>query len=301
MVNHPRPGRLSAPVLHRVLAYDILVRLRARGARAGERLSRLALARELGVSRTPIEGAFALLREAGAVDTDGRAVILRNPGIDLERPGPPEGTDAIGGLIRTMARDRGAGSLPDEVSERLLQSRYKASRAVVVDALRQLAGVGAVTRNLGHGWRFMPGYATAEERAAAYRFRMMLEPAGLMEPGFALPEGWTAAMRVRHEAFLVGGAAPDPIPFFETNAAFHRELAEASGNRFLVRAVEQQNQLRRFSNYDWQRGIERIRVSAAEHLGIIDALDAGDREAAAERMHRHLAGTAALPWRYRRP
>ena len=48
-----------------------------------------------------------------------------------------------------------------------------------------------------------------------------------------------------------------------------------------------------------QRGVERVRVSAADHLGILDALEAGDRAEAAERMHRHLAGTAALAWRAR--
>ena len=130
----------------------------------------------------------------------------------------------------------------------------------------------------------------------------MIEPAGLLEPSFSLRPGWIAEMRRAHERYLGRGWDEiDLVAFFETNAAFHRGLAEASGNRFLVQAIEQQNQLRRFSNYDWHSGSERVRVSAADHLGILDALEAGDRVEAAERMHRHLAGTAALAWHTRRP
>lgn len=290
----------AASPLHRELARDILHSLRARGAEAGTRLSRLALAKELGVSRTPVAGAVALLEALGAVVTDGRAVRLLDPGFDPTLLGAAEDRDAIAALIVALARDRREGTLPEVISERLLQSRYGASRAVVAGALRQLAEVGAATRNRGHGWRFVSGYASAEERAASYRFRLMIEPAGLLEPGFALPAGWAARMRAAHEEFLGRTwRRTDPVAFFETNAAFHLGLAEASGNRFLAQAVEQQNQLRRFYNYDWQQGEQRVRVSASEHLGILDALEAGDRAEAAERMHRHLAGTAALPWRRR--
>jgi len=300
MTANPLPA--EAPALHRDLARDILRGLRARGAAPGQRLSRLALARELGVSRTPVEGAMALLESLGVVETEGRAVRLRDAAFDPERlAAPAPHGDAAARLVVELARDRRSGALPEEVSERLLQSRYGAGRAVVAAALRQLAEVGAVTRNRGHGWRFGPAYASAADRAASYRFRLMLEPAGLLEPGFALPAGWIAGMRRAHERFL--GRAwrdTDPVLFFETNAAFHRGLAEGSGNRFLVQAIEQQNQLRRFSNYDWQRGVERVRVSAADHLGILEALEAGDRAEAGERMHRHLAGTADLPWRARR-
>jgi DNA-binding GntR family transcriptional regulator len=297
------PLSTETPALHRDLARDILRGLRARGAAPGEKLSRLALAKELGVSRTPVEGAVALLESLGVVETEGRAVRLRDVGFDPDRLAAPatEDGDAVARLVMQLAHDRRTGTLPEEVSERLLQSRYGAGRAVVAAALRQLAEVGAVTRNRGHGWHFGPAYASAADRAASYRFRLILEPAGLLEPSFTLPSGWIAGMRRAHERFL--GRAwkdTDPVVFFETNAAFHRGLAEGSGNRFLVQAMEQQNQLRRFSNYDWQRGVERVRVSAADHLGILEALEAGDRTEAAERMHRHLAGTAELPWRAQR-
>ena len=38
------------------------------------------------------------------------------------------------------------------------------------------------------------------------------------------------------------------IALYEMNAAFHEGLAAASGNRYLLVAVQQQNRLRRFSS-----------------------------------------------------
>ncbi|WP_164867741.1 GntR family transcriptional regulator [Rhodovarius crocodyli] len=296
-----KPSIHDTPALHRSLARDMLRRWQSLGAAPGARLSRLALAKELGVSRTPVAGAMALLEALGVVESDGRHLLLRDPGFDPARLGGEAEGDAIDAFIMRLARDRRMGELEDEVSERQLQARYELGRAVVADALRRLSELGAVTRNRGHGWRFAAGYSSPEDRAASYRFRLMLEPPAMLEPAFALPSGWARMMREKHEGFLSRRwGATDPVAFFETNAAFHAGLAEASGNRFVLQAIEQQNQLRRFSNYDWQRGEERVRVSASEHIGILDALEAGDRAEAAERMYRHLAGTAALPWNGRR-
>lgn len=289
---------ITAPALHRSLAHDIMASLRDEGAAAGAVLSRLGLARRFGVSRTPVIGAIALLQALGAVAIEGRSVRLRDPDFDLARLGPAAEADRSAELMVRIAHDWRGGGLPSEVSERLLRDRYGASRTEIALALRRLAEAGTAKRNRGHRWRFLSGYARAEDRGASYRFRMMLEPAAILEPGFVLPSGWIARTRAAHVVFLDRvWRNIDSVAFFEVNAAFHLELAQASGNRFVAQAIEQQNQHRRFYNYGWQRGLERVRVSIAEHLGILDALEAGQRNEAAERMYRHLAGTAALPWR----
>jgi DNA-binding GntR family transcriptional regulator len=46
--------------------------------------------------------------------------------------------------------------------------------------------------------------------------------------------------------------------------------------------------MRRFLNYEWGHGRERMVVSCTEHLEILDRLDAGDREVAAVLLQRHL-------------
>ncbi|WP_246088589.1 GntR family transcriptional regulator [Phreatobacter stygius] len=285
----------SVSPLQRDLARGILDLLRGRGAAAGDRLSRVALAEALGVSRTPVNGAVALLEEMGIVAIEGRSVRIVDLDRDASRLASSGDETSIARLLVGISRARRDGTLPDEVSERHLAQHFSAGRTTVAHALRQLAEAGVVTRNRGHGWSFTQGFASAEDRAASYRFRMLLEPAALLEPTFALPPGFEARMRADHARFLDRPwTADDAVAFFETNAAFHAGLAEASGNRFFAPVIAQQNRLRLLSNYAWQRGAERVEVSVREHLAILDALVAGDRQKAAELMRQHLAGAAAL-------
>src|SRR3546814_12233276 len=71
-------------------------------------------------------------------------------------------------------------------------------------------------------------------------------------------------------------------------------LAVASGNRYFANAIQQQNRLRRFSNYDWVYGHERVVVSCSEHLEILDRLEAGERDIAAALLRRHLECAAEV-------
>ncbi|WP_458095201.1 GntR family transcriptional regulator [Roseomonas sp. WA12] len=289
--------------LRRNLARNILELLRERGAAPGDRLSRIALAEALGVSRTPVNGAIALLEELGAVRTEGRAVRLTSLDIDPESLGAREGETGVARLLVAIARGRADGAVPDDVSERQLAQQFGAGRGVVAQALSQLAEAGVASRKRGHGWRFTAGFASPEERAASYRFRLLIEPAGLLEPGFALPAGFAARTRREHGRFLDRPWRDDDAPaFFEINAAFHAGLAEASGNRFIAAAVVQQNRLRALSNLNWQMGPQRVAVSVREHLAILDLLQAGSAARAAEAMRLHLSDALALkPLRKARP
>ncbi|MBO1078433.1 GntR family transcriptional regulator [Roseomonas haemaphysalidis] len=283
--------------LHRSLARDILLRLQAESVKPGEKLSRLLLSRELGVSRTPVNGAIALLANLGVVRTEGRAVRLVDPGLDAARLGAPGPSPAeeVADLMIRLARDRRIGTLPDEVSERDLLQRYSVRTAILQQALRQLLELGAVGRNRGHGWRFQSGYNSAEERRASHQFRLIVEPAALREAGFRLDQAWVSQMEAQHrEVGACRWEEFDAIGFFELNAAFHQGLADASGNRFLGQAVQQQNRLRRFSGYGWSRGAAQVRQSVSAHLDILQALKRGDREAAAAAMTAHIQQAATL-------
>ncbi|UPG74149.1 GntR family transcriptional regulator [Roseomonas gilardii subsp. gilardii] len=280
----------SASPFHRDLARDILLRLRARGARPGDRLSRLGLAREFGVSRTPVLASLALLERLGVVVTEGRSVRLLDPGYD---PARLDVADETALLVLRIARERRDGNLPEEVSERMLRQRTGASRTALHEALHHLESVGIATRNRGHGWRLGMGFASEEERVASYRFRLMLEPAALLEPGFTLPRDRMAALRESQEAALRRPWREGDVPrFYESAAGFHLALAQGCGNRFVIQAVEMQNRLRHLHGLHL---LDRARVhdAAREHLGILDALEMGDRALAAERMRAHLQGSLA--------
>jgi DNA-binding GntR family transcriptional regulator len=194
-----------------------------------------------------------------------------------------------------IARDRIAGAWPEAVMTADLKRRYRVAPSVLARALAHLVDIGLIEPRKGFGWRFLPGFASPEDRAASYRFRLAVEPAALLEPGYALDPAWIADMRARHEDVLCKPwRDAQAVSFFEMNAAFHTGLVACSGNRHFVQATEQQAKLRRLINYNWGLGEERVRVSAREHLLILDHVAAGDLERAARALVAHLEGTQAL-------
>lgn len=295
---------MSSPSsLEESVARRILTLAHARALPAGQRLTELGLAADLNVSRTPVRAALRrLARDGHVVPASGRGFALARPvtARDLD-DGAPQ-TEAAEALQVAIARDRLAGALPDTISESDLVRRYDVTRPVLAGVLARLAEIDVIERRPGYGWAFNAAIDSPEARRESYGFRLLIEPACLLQPGFALPAGWAPAMRARHAAAM---AAPwhdgMAVAFYDMNAAFHEGLAEASGNRFLLAAVRQQNRLRRFLNIHWTYGPERVRANCDEHIAILDRLEAGDREGAAALMRRHLEGAAMLrPGAFRR-
>jgi len=272
------------------LADQIAVLLRENGVQPGTRINENAMAQRLSVSRTPVRAALDVLA--------ARGFVARRPhrGVELLKlpPAPralaseatPSEDDAL--LVR-IARERQRGELPAHVSEQELMDRYRLSRPALRQALDRLAELGVVERRPGYGWQFATDVWDLAARQESYRFRMVLEPAAIREPGFALGAEWLAQMRSRHLAFLKARWTDgSSIAFFEMNAAFHEGIAQGSRNRYFVTAMQRQNRLRRLSNYDWKHGRERVEVNCREHLEMLDRIAAGDVELAALLMHRHL-------------
>lgn len=291
------PTPKAAPSrLQRELSAGILELIRAEKLAPGTRLAEVALAQRLQVSRTPVRAALKLLagRRLVRVGASRGYFVADTVPATPKAPAKPVPADTDR-LFVAIARDRRSGRLPIDVSERDLMERYGASRPVVQRVLSRLAEVAAVMRKPGHGWRFQPIIADAQARAESYRYRILIEPAGLLEPGFRLDPGWAAEMRQRHQETLKQPwKETASIALYEMNAAFHEGLATASGNRFLLVAVQQQNRLRRFTNYDWVFGYERVVVNCREHLAILDRLEAGERGAAAQLLRDHLESAARL-------
>ncbi|MFP3700322.1 FCD domain-containing protein, partial [Burkholderia sp. SIMBA_013] len=100
------------------------------------------------------------------------------------------------------------------------------------------------------GWQFAPSLENREALDESYRFRMTIECAGLLEPTFRLDRNALERMRAAHEALIQrDDAGISAAEFFGLNAAFHEMLARCSGNRYILQAVQQQNQLRRLEEH----------------------------------------------------
>ncbi|MEP7454171.1 GntR family transcriptional regulator [Phyllobacterium sp. SB3] len=264
------------------------------GLSPGARLNEKQLAEQLNVSRSPIRAALDIMA--------GRGLVVRRPqrGVELIALPPKSAPEAqqdssANDLLVKIARDRVQGDLGDEFSETELMQRYEVARNVVRQALGMLADLDMAQRKPGYGWKFLTVW-NKEIRRDSYRFRMVIEPAAILEPAFTLNREWARMTRRQHEASLTTPwNEASSVSFFEMNASFHEGIAAASGNRFFLESIKRQNRLRRLANYNWRHGFERVRENFAEHMAVLDQLEVGDFEMAALLMRRHLQLASNIP------
>src|ERR1700760_1940870 len=282
------------------LAGRILIRARERGYGPGAWLSENALAQTFGVSRTPVRGALAVLSKRGLLNVVPRRVYVLKRAIrdqDLEPYSDLASEDDR--LVQRMAADRFSGELPDTVSETDLMRRYGVARGALARVLNSLVLDNVIERRSGHGWRFLPAMDATQLHEDSYRFRLLIEPACVLEPTFRLDKARAQRLRQSHVELLSDGLEKlSSGKFFELNAEFHEFVASCSRNRFLEQAVIHQNRLRRFFSYIAVFAPERMGVSCSEHVAILDRLIAGEREHAATLLWRHLLGSSRVKPRF---
>lgn len=258
----------------------------------GSHVPELALARRMGVSRSPVRGALNLLASRGLVRLEpGRGFILVKPVASIAEADlvPPSAAED---LFTVMMTERATGRLPQEISESELSERFGAARGAVRKVLLRFAAEGLVQRQRGHGWRFVDTLDTDEAVAESYRFRIILECAALREPNFAVDRARLGQLRRAHEDILArASGAVTREEWFRINSWFHESLATWSGNRFMAQAVRQQNSLRRMQEYADFSVISPSRIvqSCREHIGILTALDEDDLTFAEALLRRHLS------------
>jgi DNA-binding GntR family transcriptional regulator len=253
------------------------------------------LCKRFSVSRTPVRGALKLLAAQGSVESRAnRGFVLIEPVKDIpHEPEPPAEDDEAKRLFIAIAHARNTGKLPDEIAQQELVRRFKVKLPLVVKVMRQMAELGLVERKPGNGWSFGESIHTARAQAESYAFRRVIEPAMLVLPTFKLDRAWAKKSRAAHLAFRrKRWRDTDAVEFYEVNADFHEQLARCSGNWYILGAVQRQSQLRRFLNYQWDYGVERVHESIDEHLEILTALEAGWNEKAAALMLHHLTTSA---------
>jgi DNA-binding GntR family transcriptional regulator len=293
MPDKHRPGssRLQAR-----LAGRILIHAREQGFGAGAWLSENALAQVFGVSRTPVRGALAVLSKRGLLNAvPRRGYILKRAIRDQDLEIYSDTASEDDRLVERLAADRFAGILTDQVSEADLMRRYGVARGALTRVLSAMAQDSVIERRNGHGWRFQPSLDSKRLQGESYRFRLLIEPAGALEPTFRLDRARAQRLREAHLTFLAGGPESlDSRKFFELNAEFHEFVASCSGNRFLQQAVINQNRLKRFFSYIWSYDPARIGISCTEHVAILNRLIGGDREQASVLLRRHLMGASRM-------
>ena len=272
------------------LARQILDILCREEATSGFHIREQWLADSLGVSRSPVRSALKHLEQLNVVRS------AQNQGYFLEIEAKPEDIRQIAlpeseieQVYRLIASERFANLIGEQVSVAELVRRYGRGRTFILKVLARMQEDGLIERTAGHGWIFGP----ALNDEAAYRescdYRLLVEPAALMEEGFHVPKATVEYLRRSHQEIVNGGAMTAPTThLFDTDAAFHMTLAKACRNRFLAQGIRQQTRLRRLSEFAKYVSRERLQQSFLEHLDILDAIAGGDQQGAAARMTAHL-------------
>lgn len=263
----------------------------------GRHLPAQQLADRLQVSRSPINDALHRLHEKGIVRREAnRGYYVARP-IDARAR---KALDALGGsetsaaerLYFRMADDRLRGELPDAISEALLRKTYDATQRDVDMVLARIAGEGWAMKKPGYGWTFSPMLTTPDSLLQSYRLRLALEPAALLEPGYRLEPAVIERCRAVERALLAGGIdSATPIELHDRGVRFHEALAEGSGNAFFIDSLRRVNRVRRLLSYRSMQDRRRYPQHARQHLKLLDLLEAGRNEEAADAMRTHLQST----------
>jgi DNA-binding GntR family transcriptional regulator len=260
----------------------------------GTRLPERRLAERFRVSRSPVREALRRLAEKSVVEVcaeGGYAVRKRPKAAAPQFATPP--ADPFESVYLQIAEDRLGGLLPERFSENELMRRYGLTRPRLARVLRRIQQEGWAERLPGHGWQFLPILTSTETYDQGYRFRILMESAAILEPGFQVDE---SALRkcLQEQQALADGAIEwaSPAQIFDANTRLHETIAAFSGNVFIIDSLKRINRLRRLMEY--RKAIDREAAArrCREHRVLIELLLTGQRDAAADFIRLHLRDAA---------
>ena len=180
------------------------------------------------------------------------------------------------------------GARPGElVNERRLAESLSMSRTPVRDALLMLEGEGLLLRQGSRGLQVRQ--MRIEDYMDALQVRLLLEPTVAGMAAGNVPAAAVQALRAQIAALraLPPDQPTDRALARDIDEGIHGAISAAVENRQLsaiIRTMRRQTQI-----FDLRSMPERLADTCAEHLAILDAVEAGDPERAAAAMAAHLA------------
>ncbi|CAN7679222.1 transcriptional regulator [Acidovorax sp. CF316] len=272
------------------LAAQILEMVQREGLPKGYRLTEQALCDALDVSRSPVRKALQFLESTGVVTSNpNRGFQLAKESHEIKGLDLSEAGVSSEDTYMRIASDRIKGYIDQEVTEVELMSRYGLARPQMQRLLNTMAKDGLVDRKPGRGWVFRRMLTSLESHRESYRFRMMLEPAAILEPGYTVDLAELERCRREQQELLDGGIEQcTPAQLFQAGSHFHETVAAGSGNRFVVDALRNVNQMRRIVEYGTLLDRSRLHRQCEEHLQLIELLVRGERMEASLFLRQHL-------------
>ena len=278
---------------HLELARGILEFAQEHALEQGAALSEQQLAKAFQVSRTLIRAGLNLMVEQGLVQYElGRGYTLMVNAQQALPPSLPQAEEDL--LAEAVLRDRLAGRLGNSLNAMDLIRRYEVSRPTAQRVLGQLSENQILERGPGQSWNFRPLLDTVSALEESLEFRLTLEPQALLAQGFVIDRQRLSLLRDATEALLAKPIETfDLAQFREVDTAFHEMIATCCGNRFIGDTLLQHLRLRRLPNTLPSVSVHRLQESLREHLKIIDHLERGQIEIAADLLRLHIRLSAA--------
>ncbi|MBY5968383.1 GntR family transcriptional regulator [Halomonas denitrificans] len=274
------------------LALEACYSIKRLGLVEEEHLPEARLCELLKVSRTPVRSALALLSD--------EKVLIRRPNRGfflsdsqalerfISRHATESSEDSLPALSFTLALDYLNGDLGPELQEAELARAYEVSRQQAQQALSAMEREGWMTRRLGYGFEFNATLSSPESYDQCYRYRILIEPAALLEPTFKTDPAVMKRLRQQQQALLDGKAPHRAGSMYSSGTEFHESLVGFSHNPFLLDGLQKANRLRRLIEYSLSRVRETTHRECEEHLELLELIDSGDLPRAAAFLERHL-------------
>ncbi|WP_077965560.1 GntR family transcriptional regulator [Ensifer adhaerens] len=277
---------------------NILEFVKTNQMRAGDHLPCQMLADTFRVSRAPVNTALKKLEQMGIVRGEpNRGYFLKVDAANVDtakQEAPPQGEDEDPLYFR-IAEDRLAGKLQERVSENELIRLYDVARTRLLKTLHRIAEEGWVERLPGNGWSFRETLTSRRSYEEGYVFRAVIEQQAMLLPSFVADEAAFEKARAVQTALGEGGYETwSRAEIFKANNDFHEMLVACSQNEFFLDSIKRINRLRRLIEYRITIDRSRLPRQSAEHLHILDLLEAGRRTEAAAFLYTHIMGASRI-------
>jgi DNA-binding GntR family transcriptional regulator len=177
-------------------------------------------------------------------------------------------------------------------SVQTLANAFGVSRTPVREALIDLSGQGVVKFERNRGVRILQTSVHDLEEILA--LRLLLEVPATHRAVENESPGLVEGLKGELAQMEAAAAAGDEMTMMRHDRRFHELINEASGNARLASYVDGLRDLvltRGVSTVGRSRDLPEI---VAEHTAVIEAIEAGDPDAAAARMKEHLVNTGRL-------
>ncbi len=277
---------MSKSVLQGYVQEVVLSRLRSDTIQVGERIKLDQVARELGLSRSPVRVVFDKFVREGILEKGrGGYRVKQLPSRQNLSPSTTASPEAK--VYQALVDRITIGKLTGVTSEEQLARTLEASRSEISAALVRLNNEGLAIPIPGGRWRFVD--FNKELMFHSYELRLYIEP-GIVAAFKQCPDPERVENMRREHVLAIESLSEDRVfeELFEIDARFHEMIVQFSDNPLMIDLMRKLTNLRRLSEYLGRYRLDRVAASLGEHVQILEAMQIGDFRWASDILRYHL-------------